>query len=147
MSLASMYTVPLPLNQRTPFCSSRHQLLSALTGGGRYGFDAPFAGRDCQFQWFPAQEICSILARFQSIAFVGDDIVKNIYMGLQVLLQEDFALGALKTWEMQEIDRGICSCGAQFSGLQGDGCSKFAIKSAAEIEYQKSNYLCSGKRP
>ena len=56
-----------------------------------------------------------ILERFDAIAFIGDDSLKQIYAAFNMLLREDMALGSLKHWELSEIQRDACRCDNQLT--------------------------------
>jgi len=71
-----------------------------------------------------------ILERFDAVIFVGDNTLRDIYTGLNILLREDLALGGLKQWEMSSEDLNRCRCENQY--LESD-CSRFAITSSNEV--------------
>ena len=73
-----------------------------------------------------------ILDRFASLIFIGDDMVRQVYAGLNVLLREDFALGALKGWKIEDgMERQQCSCGRQ---VTSEACRKYAVMSSSEAK-------------
>ncbi|KAI9055843.1 hypothetical protein LZ554_000782 [Drepanopeziza brunnea f. sp. 'monogermtubi'] len=141
-----LYTVPWPLNPKvSPFCGKRAELLEAMSGGGRYGFDEPYVGKGCTYRWFSTPEICMILERFNVIVFAGDDVAQSLYAAFNILLREDLSLGGLQEWIMSDEDRAKCRCDNQF--LKND-CHKFSVKSIEEVkknedgERRGSPYFC-----
>lgn len=76
-----------------PLCSSRKELLAAVSGGGRVGFDAPFVPRGCDMRWFATDEICDILSRFERVVVVGDSMMRHIIGAMNVLLRKDLGYG------------------------------------------------------
>ena len=79
-----------------------------MSGGGRHGFDAPFAPAGCHYRWYSTPEICMILERFDAIFFIGDDLVKSVYAGFNMLLRENMAMGSLRQWEVNDDDQELC---------------------------------------
>lgn len=89
-----------------------------------------------------------ILERFDAIVFIGDDTLKSIYAGFNILRRENMAMGALKQWEMSDEDMQSCRCENQF--IKG-GCSKYIISGSQNLrendhktEHQ-SPYVCQSK--
>ena len=127
------------------YCHNRASLLSAMNGGGRHGFDAPFFPAGCHYRWYSTPEICMILERFDGIVFVGDNMIQHTYAAFNMLLRENIAMGSLKQWGMTESERDVCRCDSQFTN---PGCSKFAITSSQEVmdndggSGHKSPYYC-----
>ncbi|RPB28100.1 hypothetical protein L211DRAFT_865503 [Terfezia boudieri ATCC MYA-4762] len=85
-----------------PYCPIRSTLLKAMSEGGRHGFGAPFVGKGCTYKWFSTEEICMILERFDTVAFIGDTMLGNIYGAFNILLRQNQALGAISQWEMSD---------------------------------------------
>ncbi len=71
-----------------------------------------------------------ILERFDGLVFIGDDSLRNIYAGLNILLRKDLALGAMKQWEMTDDDMKICRCESQFAR---EGCAKYYATASEQI--------------
>lgn len=88
-----------------------------------------------------------VLERFNAIVFVGDDIARSIYLAFNILLREDFALGGVQGWSMNEQDRASCRCDNQFLG----DCLAYGIKSSEEVKENEwvaeaeSLYYCERK--
>ena len=73
-----------------------------------------------------------ILDRFASLVFIGDDLVRTVYAGLNMLLREDLGYGALKSWEITEGPHmAECVCKGQ---LLDDPCGRYAIKNSSEAK-------------
>lgn len=139
---------------RDMFCRSRTKLLEAMGGGGRVGFDAAYvpAGEWCQeqrnpcanrlevhmrltllgchYRWYNVEEICMILERFDGLLFVGDETLKDVYAGFNILLREDLSLGAMKQWEMNDDNMKTCKCEQQFIN---EGCAKFRVDASEQV--------------
>lgn len=71
-----------------------------------------------------------ILERFDAIIFLGDNTLRQVYSGFNILLRENVALGALKQWEMSEAERHSCRCENQFVKFD---CAKFGVASSEEV--------------
>lgn len=85
-----------------------------------------------------------ILERFDSVVFVGDDSLHNIYKGFNILLRKDLALGAINPSALQSDDMASCRCDYQFIK---DSCSKAAITTSEQISTtHQSPYICSRTR-
>ncbi|OAL20275.1 hypothetical protein AYO22_08987 [Fonsecaea multimorphosa] len=125
----------------TVYCPRRKELLEAMSGGGRIGFDTPYFPR--------VEEICMILERFDAIVFVGDYNLQAIYNGLNILLRRDLTHGALRTWDMDKDKLRQCSCDNQFTS---QSCSGHFITSSNDLPSHPSGradgqpYLCSSSR-
>ncbi|KAI9834880.1 MAG: hypothetical protein M1819_002788 [Sarea resinae] len=68
--------------------------------------------------------------RFDALVFIGDSMVRNIYLAFNILLRENVALGGLKQWEMSEAERAACRCENQFIKME---CSKFSVREDKEV--------------
>ncbi|KIW58173.1 hypothetical protein, variant 2 [Exophiala xenobiotica] len=126
------------------YCSRRQDLLESMSHGGRIGFDAPYQPRDCHYRWYTVAEICMILERFDSIVFVGDSALETIYNGFNVLLRQDLASGALKTWDMDKNTLHTCRCDNQFTS---QACTQFYVTNSGDVVRNSNNpqtsaYLC-----
>ncbi|KAJ8097291.1 hypothetical protein POJ06DRAFT_240620 [Lipomyces tetrasporus] len=116
-----------------PLCQTKDDVLRAMSGGGRIGFDAPYMPRDCDMRWYDRTEICQIMGRFDKILFVGDSMMRHIVGALHILLREDLGYGAVTAWNFRQDERDACFCNGQFDtlrcGVQGifnsDDVAKF----------------------
>ena len=93
------------LDLHLPFaslCTTRQDLLTAISGGGRIGFDAPFLPRDCDMRWYATEEICEIFGRFEKVVVVGDSMMRHVVGALNVLLRKDLGYGAVTGWNFGE---------------------------------------------
>ncbi|KAL8742974.1 MAG: hypothetical protein Q9190_004620 [Brigantiaea leucoxantha] len=130
------------------YCTNRAQLLKAMSGGGRHGFDSPYCSLDCHYRWYSTIESCMILERFDTIVFIGDEMLRYVYSAFNMLLRENMALGGLKQWEMQESEREMCRCGNQ---LIKPECSKYAVMESTSVQANdagsghSSPYVCDRK--
>jgi hypothetical protein len=142
---------PIPLDHSTSnpspakYCPNRKSLLKALSSGGRIGFDAPYFPRDCHYRWYTVPEICMILERFDNIIFIGDESLRSVYAGLNILLRQDLAHGALRTWDMDEETLRGCACERQFTS---SSCAGHFVTASSEVtsaprERVNSPYTCS----
>ncbi|RDW62779.1 hypothetical protein BP5796_11081 [Coleophoma crateriformis] len=129
---ADLYKAPQAskTHNRTPFCDKRAALLTALSSGGRHGFDEPFVGQGCTYRWFATHEICMILERFNTLTFLGDAIAGDVYTALNILLREDLAFGGLQQWSMSERDLDDCACEKQFLN---EDCAAYRVRSSSEV--------------
>lgn len=86
-----------------------------------------------------------ILERFDTIVFVGDDMLQRVYGALNMLLRENIAMGSLKQWEMKESERAACRCDDQMIKAE---CSKYAIMDSEDVRKNdggsghRSPYYC-----
>ncbi len=104
-------------------------------------------GTGCTYRWFSTAEVCMILERFNTIVFVGDELVQSVYTAFNVLLREDLALGGMQQWIISDQDRMICKCDNQF--LNQD-CAGYAVKHRDEVnkntgDQRGSPYFCARK--
>lgn len=89
-----------------------------------------------------------ILERFDTIVFIGDDMLKHIYAAFNMLLREDIAMGGLKQWELTESERITCRCDNQIVRPE---CSAHAILESKDVtendqgSRRKSPYYCDRK--
>ncbi|KAL8832339.1 MAG: hypothetical protein Q9191_000340 [Dirinaria sp. TL-2023a] len=127
-----LYTPPIAgkTNNHLHYCPNRAKLLTAMSGGGRHGFDAPFSPAGCHYRWYSTPEICMILERFDAIVFIGDDLVRHIYAAFNMLLRENVAMGSLRQWEVSEGDRDLCRCDNQITRPE---CAKYSVSDSEEI--------------
>lgn len=74
-----------------------------------------------------------ILERFDGIVFIGDEILRHIYMAFNILLRKDLALGGMERLRMDEKQRGACRCDYQFTKAE---CYDFT-RLASVVSVQK----------
>lgn len=77
----------------SPLCSSRDEFLTAVSGGGRAGFDAPYMPRGCDMRWYTTEEVCEIISRFEKVIVVGDSMMRHVVGAINVLLRKDLGYG------------------------------------------------------
>lgn len=104
------------LDLHTPFeplCKGRAKLLEEMSSGGRHGFDAPYSLRTCDMRWYRSEEICTILSRFRGIYVIGDSLMRNLAIGLHVLMRKDLYNGGRSGWtsDPEGVD---CHCRQPF---------------------------------
>ncbi|KAK2782104.1 hypothetical protein FQN53_000198 [Emmonsiellopsis sp. PD_33] len=138
ISSKKIYIPPITTNRSSSsslnasFCKSRADLLYSLSNGRREKTDSPYIPLTCTYRWYTAAEICTILARFHAIIFLGDSAAANIYAGFNMLLREDLALGSLKQWEMDwVVDPQECMCARQFG--RGE-CRGLRVQGSWEVD-------------
>ena len=88
-----------------PLCNDRKSLLTAMSGGGRIGFDAPFMPRGCDMRWFTTEEICEILGRFEKVIILGDSMMRHVIGSINVLVRKDLGYGAVTDWNFSPEER------------------------------------------
>jgi hypothetical protein len=96
------------LDLHTPFeplCSTRAEMLTAISGGGRIGKEAPFIPRGCDMRWFSTEEICQIFERFEKVIVVGDSMMRHVVGAMNVLLRKDLGYGAVTNWNFSPKER------------------------------------------
>ena len=147
-----LYMPPLTYDmdgrKNSPYCGNRAKLLEAMSGGGRHGFEAPYSSVGCHYRWYSTSEICMILERFDAIVFIGDEMIRHIYAGINMLLRENIAMGSLKQWQLKENERAGCRCENQ---LIKPECSMHAVTHNLAVRdndagsTHKSPYHCDRK--
>jgi hypothetical protein len=88
-----------------PLCTTRADILEAISGGGRIGFGAPFMPRGCDMRWFTTEEVCEIFSRFEKVIVVGDSMMRHVVGALNVLLREDLGYGAVTNWNFSPKEK------------------------------------------
>lgn len=88
-----------------PLCNDRKSLITAMSGGGRIGFDAPFMPRGCDMRWFSTEEICEILGRFEKVIILGDSMMRHVIGSINVLVRKDLGYGAVTDWNFSPEER------------------------------------------
>ncbi|GFF91113.1 hypothetical protein IFM47457_08727 [Aspergillus lentulus] len=146
ISSVSLYNPPE--DQR--YCKTRDSLLSAMSNGGRHGFGAAYTSQGCVYRWYSSSQICDILQKFDGVAFIGDESLADAYAGFNILLRENLATGALKDWEMNDVDSEQCRCDFQFTNPT---CWLKRISSSEDMflpgdkSGPRSTYACSTHVP
>ncbi|KAE8336431.1 hypothetical protein BDV24DRAFT_111352 [Aspergillus arachidicola] len=123
------------------YCQTRDSLLSAMSDGGRHGFDEAYISKGCFYRWYSNAEVCQILQKFGGLVFVGDESLADIYAGFNILLQGDLATGALRESEMTKEQIEKCRCGSQFTSAS---CLPLRITSSEQVEKQNDNKISPG---
>ncbi|EAW14051.1 uncharacterized protein ACLA_070840 [Aspergillus clavatus NRRL 1] len=132
------------------YCRTRDSLLSAMSNGGRHGFDAAYTSQGCVYRWYTSSQICDILQRFDGIVFIGDESLAGAYAGFNILLRENLPSGSLRDWEMSNEYITQCKCDSQ---LNNPSCWPKRIRSSEEVFSQsdkstsRSSYACSKHVP
>lgn len=107
----------------SPLCEKRSNLLDAMSGGGRVGFESPYIPRACDMRWYTTEEICHIFSRFEKVIVVGDSMMRHVVGALNVLLRKDLGYGAVTNWNFKPDEFRDCFCNHQFDvkscSLQG----------------------------
>jgi hypothetical protein len=88
-----------------PLCTTRYDMLEAISGGGRIGFGSPFMPRGCDMRWFTTEEICAIFSRFEKVIVVGDSMMRHVVGALNVLLRKDLGYGAVTNWNFSPKEK------------------------------------------
>ena len=89
-----------------------------------------------------------ILQRFDGVVFIGDGLVRSVYVAFNSLLRQNLALGGLRQWDMDDTQSASCRCENQFIKLE---CSGFAVASSEEVTANdarsghSSPYTCGGR--
>lgn len=65
-----------------------------------------------------------ILERFDALVFVGDDMLKHIYLAFNMIMRENVAMGGLMHWQLSDSERDTCRCDNQIIKPE---CAKHAI--------------------
>lgn len=89
----------------SPLCINREELVQAMSGGGRIGFDAPYMPRGCDMRWFSTEEVCEILARFEKVIILGDSMMRHVIGSINVLIRKDLGYGAVTDWNFSPKER------------------------------------------
>lgn len=59
--------------------------------------------------WFSTQAICSILARFDRVIFIGDSMMRHVAGSFNILMRMDLGHGAVTDWNFSDPERYACS--------------------------------------
>ncbi|KAB8346230.1 hypothetical protein FH972_023275 [Carpinus fangiana] len=125
-----------------PLCTSKDNLLEAMSGGGRIGHDAPYSPRGCDMRWFSSSEICQIMNKFEKVFIVGDSMMRNLAVAVHVFLRADLSDGARTTWK--EDPEGIdCSCRGPFETIK---CAYHSVVgSKILVEHAPESLYCDAE--
>jgi hypothetical protein len=151
------------LDLHTPFdplCSNRRDMLTAISGGGRIGKEAPFVPRGCDMRWFSTEEICQIFGRFEKVIVIGDSMMRHVVGAMNVLLRKDLGYGAVTNWNFSPKERYVtkrhsipssvlitlyyskeCFCNQQFDVKE---CSLQGIYKTSDVESNDPDSLACG---
>ncbi len=80
-------------------------MLTAISFGGRIGFDTPYMPRSCDMRWFSTEEICDILSRFEKVLIFGDSTVSHVLGSISILVRKDLGYGAVTSWNLSPQER------------------------------------------
>ncbi|KAB8074446.1 hypothetical protein BDV29DRAFT_122431 [Aspergillus leporis] len=144
ISSLSLYKAPKTGGQRVPsnsYCQTRDLLLSAMSNGGRHGFDEAYTSQGCFYRWYTNSEICEILQKFGALVFIGDESLADIYAGFNILLRGDLAAGAMRESSMTKEQIEKCRCDSQFTSAS---CLPLRVTSSDQIEKQNGKKAASG---
>ncbi|KNG80872.1 hypothetical protein ANOM_010377 [Aspergillus nomiae NRRL 13137] len=122
------------------YCQTRDSLLSAMSNGGRHGFDEAYISQGCFYRWYSNAEICEILQKFGALVFIGDESLADIYAGFNILLRGDLATGALRESDLTKEQIEKCRCGSQFTSAS---CLPLRITSSEQVETQNDGNILS----
>ncbi|KAL2431323.1 hypothetical protein ABEF95_006467 [Exophiala dermatitidis] len=143
-----LYIAPnasVPGKDRKPFCATRKELLTEMSKGETRSPNTPWVVPECHYHWYSMAEICMILGRFDTIIFVGDTDLQNIYNGFNILLRKDLVKGTLATWDMDWASQSQCLCEKQFSR---PFCAGSWVTSSEQVPrltrglYRGNPYIC-----
>lgn len=116
----------------TPLCDTRSSLLNAMSTGGRIGFDAPYSPRDCDMRWFRPDEMCEILSRFSRVQIIGDSLMRNLAVALNLLMRTDLYNGGRTTW-VDDPEGADCHCSGPF---EDRGCDVWHVTANTELVHE-----------
>lgn len=86
-------------------------MLTAMSSGGRIGFDAPYMPRGCDMRWFSTEEICGILSRFDKVIVMGDSMMIHVLGSINILVRKNLGYGAMTNWNFSRKDTYVTSSG------------------------------------
>lgn len=135
-------------------------MLTAISGGGRIGKEAPFIPRGCDMRWFSTEEICQIFGRFTKVIVIGDSMMRHVVGAMNVLLRKDLGYGAVTNWNFSPKERYVdnshpsfcaemltichskeCFCNQQFDVKE---CSLQGIYKTSDVEANDPDSLACG---
>lgn len=125
-----------------PLCSTRAELLEAVSGGGRAGFDTPFIPRGCDMRWFTTAEVCEIFSRFEKVIMIGDSMMRHVVGALNVLLRQDLGYGAVTQYNFNEDEMRNCFCNHQMDVKE---CSVQGIYTTSSVRENDPTSLACEK--
>lgn len=108
--------------------------------------------KGCAYRWFSTTEICMILKRFNTLAFIGDGSASMIYRSFNVLLREDLRYGTVKDWEMASWQQNSCECLTMFISRESkigpyQECEWFMVTGSDQFSgwVGESRYHCNSE--
>lgn len=84
-----------------------------------------------------------MLERFDGVVFLGDDNLETIYSGLNILLRQDLALGALDQTSMDRTLQKVCRCNNQY--FKAD-CQRYYLSNSGNVGQKLlagASYFCN----
>ncbi|KAI9799342.1 MAG: hypothetical protein M1825_004835 [Sarcosagium campestre] len=99
----------------SPLCADHESLLTAMSSGGRIGYETPYMPRGCDMRWFTSEEVCEILSRFDKVIIAGDSMMRHVLGSINVLIRKDLGYGAVTDWNFSPQERQDCFCNQQFN--------------------------------
>ncbi|KAE8384950.1 hypothetical protein BDV23DRAFT_165850 [Aspergillus alliaceus] len=123
------------------YCQTRDSLLTAMSNGGRHGFDEVYTSKGCFYRWYTNSEICDILQKFDALVFVGDETLADVYAGFNILLRGNLATGAMRESELTNEQLEKCRCGSQFTSAS---CLPLRVTSSDQVEKQNGRKAPAG---
>lgn len=58
-------------------------------------------------RWFPTEEICEILSRFEKVIILGDSMMRHVVGSINVLIRKDLGYGAVTDWNFSPEERSV----------------------------------------
>ncbi|KAK9479308.1 hypothetical protein V1514DRAFT_328292 [Lipomyces japonicus] len=111
-------------------CGNAHDLLESISSGGRTDIGAPFYPRSCSPWWYQTDQLCSVLAKFSKILFIGDELLHAVFSSLFILLREDFH-GAVRQWNLDSLNQLTCGCENGFVNLET--CANVSVTNIDDV--------------
>lgn len=103
----------------SPLCLDRASVLTAMSEGGRGGWDAPYIPRGCDMRWYSSEEVCDIISRFSQILIIGDSFMRHVANALWIYIRADIGYGG--------IDEALASRG----GRPGEQLDRWPIRDSS----------------
>lgn len=112
-------------------CSSKQDVLYAMTSGGSIGNYLPYLARNCSHLMYTLDGFCHVWQKFRNIIFVGDSVSKTHHSAMMILLRRDLRFGSLYQSNMTSSEGLNCECREQF---KPECMANFAINSVSEFK-------------
>lgn len=74
-----------------------------------------FVPSKCNYKWFSAAELCSIMNKFSLVFLMGNSLLRHETQGMLMLLTDDWTRGALPGFDVSSDIFRKCICDGQFS--------------------------------